>query len=269
MMKRMLIVSGIFGSLFASAENSRLHLNSLFESQPLRTTFSDNFQHPSLPQWEKMNHTFGCNETQFNPNNIVADHDGLTLHMTHAPTPERNMSGAEVTADGRFFGGTGNRNFHYGRFEVRLKMTKAPGTVASFFLYRSDPWQEIDIEFLGRDTRTIQFNVFYNDGPEGTEKNEPIMFPIRLSLPFDAADDFHTYAFEWGDGEIRWYIDGQLFHTRKDPATTPNLPMTLRMNYWATCDSASDWAGKFNPGSLPLSVQYKGVRVHQLASPQK
>ncbi|TMP75912.1 glycosyl hydrolase family 16, partial [Pseudoalteromonas phenolica] len=29
------------------------------------------------------------------------------------------------------------------------------------------------------------------------------------------ADDFHTYAVEWQEGEIRWYVDGYLYATQR------------------------------------------------------
>ena len=29
-------------------------------------------------------------------------------------------------------------------------------------------------------------------------------------------DDYHVYAIEWEPGEIRWYIDGELYHTEND-----------------------------------------------------
>jgi len=30
------------------------------------------------------------------------------------------------------------------------------------------------------------------------------------------ADDFHVYSIEWEPGEIRWYIDGKLYHVAND-----------------------------------------------------
>ena len=29
------------------------------------------------------------------------------------------------------------------------------------------------------------------------------------------ADDFHTYALEWEEGEIRWYVDGVHYQTQR------------------------------------------------------
>jgi beta-glucanase (GH16 family) len=30
---------------------------------------------------------------------------------------------------------------------------------------------------------------------------------------YNIADDFHTYAIEWEKDEIRWYYDGEHYHT--------------------------------------------------------
>ena len=45
-------------------------------------------------------------------------------------------------------------DFLYGKFEVRFKPAQGDGLVSSFFTYNTDygntPWNEIDIELLGR-----------------------------------------------------------------------------------------------------------------------
>lgn len=45
--------------------------------------------------------------------------------------------------------------FHYGMYEVKMKPIKNNGVVSSFFTYTGaadgNPWDEIDIEFLGKD----------------------------------------------------------------------------------------------------------------------
>ena len=33
-----------------------------------------------------------------------------------------------------------------------MKPAKADGIITAFFLHRDNPWQEIDVELLGRDT---------------------------------------------------------------------------------------------------------------------
>lgn len=60
--------------------------------------------------------------------------------------------------------------FGYGLYQVRMKPAKNTGIVSSFFTYTgpSDgtPWDEINIEFLGKDTTKVQFN-YYTNGVRG------------------------------------------------------------------------------------------------------
>ena len=69
--------------------------------------------------------------------------------------------------------------FGYGYYEVRMKATKNIGVVSSFFTYTgpsdNNPWDEIDIEFLGKDTTKVQFNWYKN----GSANNEYIFYDRR------------------------------------------------------------------------------------------
>ena len=58
---------------------------------------------------------------------------------------------------------SGVDQFKYGRFEARMKMVSIPGSVSSMFLYYDDsykkedvPWNEIDIEVLGKSKTSWQ-----------------------------------------------------------------------------------------------------------------
>jgi endo-1,3-1,4-beta-glycanase ExoK len=59
-----------------------------------------------------------------------------------------------------------NNFYKYGLYEVRMKAAKASGIVTSFFTYTgssdSNPWDEIDIEILGKDPTKMQTNYFTN-----------------------------------------------------------------------------------------------------------
>ena len=80
-----------------------------------------------------------------------------------------------------------NDFYGYGLYEVSMKPIKNVGVVSSFFTYTGpsdgNPWDEIDIEFLGKDTTIVQFNYF-TDGQGNHE--------FVYDLGFDAAEEFHT-----------------------------------------------------------------------------
>jgi len=148
-----------------------------------------------------------------------------------------------------------SRNFyHYGLFEVRMKPIKNDGVVSSFFIYTgpsdNNPWDEIDIEFLGKDTTKIQFNYFTNG-----QGNHEFVY----DLGFDASEEFHTYAFEWLPDSITWYVDGQPVHT-----ATENIPVTpgkVMMNVWPGI-GVDEWLNPFD-GNVPLTAEYDWFRITQ------
>lgn len=142
-----------------------------------------------------------------------------------------------------------NQTFGYGTFETRMKPARASGIVSSFFLYTQKPWDEIDIEFLGSDTTRVQFNYFVN----GTGNHEKI-----VDLGFDASEDFHTYAIEYGDGYIAWYVDGtRKWKVTAANGTMPNHPMQIMMNLWPGI-GVDGWLGKF-AYAAPLRASYDYV----------
>lgn len=211
-------------------------------------------------RWDIGTHTFGGNEAHFNPANVIVEDGVLKLRLTDEPYGERAYSGAELRTDNEI------GFFTYGRFEARMKAASGSGVISSLFTYRYQPWQEIDIEFKGRDTRAMQANIFYNGGQAGDPNNEPYEvppFPEDVPLPYDAAEEFHVYAFEWEPGIIRWFIDGVQVLESQDPVQVPYLPQQLMMNIWATNLA---WAGPFDPTALPAEAQYDWVRVYRRAS---
>ena len=151
----------------------------------------------------------------------------------------------------------------YGRFEVSLKPVRGAGVVTAFFLYRFDPWQEIDTEFLGDDTTKLLLNVFYNPGEPGDQYNYGFRgTPVVVDLGFDAALDYHTYALEWDPEEIRWFVDGVLVHSRSAgrPTPIPHLPMRFYMNVWPTC--SAELAGAFDRSILPTAARFRSVKIY-------
>lgn len=130
-----------------------------------------------------------------------------------------------------------------------MKPIKNDGVVSSFFTYTgpsdNNPWDEIDIEFTGKDTTKVQFNYFTN----GRGNHE-----YMHDLGFDASEDFHTYAFEWYEDKILWFVDGVEVHS-----ADKQIPVTrgkIMMNAW--CGTGVDsWLKAFDDSKLPLTAEYK------------
>jgi len=143
-----------------------------------------------------------------------------------------------------------NDTFGYGMYDVSMKAIKNDGVVTSFFTYTgpSDgtPWDEIDIEILGKDTTKVQFN-YYTNGQGGHE--------YMHNLGFDASQSFHQYGFLWQPGKITWYVDGKAVHTAT--SNIPTTPGKIMMNAWNGI-GVDEWLKPYN-GATPLVAQYDWI----------
>ncbi|MCR6106860.1 family 16 glycosylhydrolase [Salipaludibacillus agaradhaerens] len=178
--------------------------------------------------WKNDDYFFGCHWSQ-NRVNFYGGQMELSLRTNYSYAPPYNYECAEYTTN-NFYG--------YGLYEVSMKPAKVSGVISSFFTYTGPsyngaPWDEIDIEFLGNDTTKVQFN-YYTDGVGGNE--------ILYDLGFDAADSYNTYAFDWQENYINWYVNGQLVATATE--NIPSNPSKIMMNIWNTY-GIDEWAGRY------------------------
>lgn len=118
-----------------------------------------------------------------------------------------------------------NDFYGYGMYSTRMKPAKNTGIVSSFFTYTGPtdgtPWDEIDIEFLGKNTNCVQFNYYTN----GRGNHEYVHW-----LGFDASQSYHTYAFNWQPNYIAWYVDGKEVHRAWNDI--PSHPGKIMLNMW-------------------------------------
>lgn len=158
--------------------------------------------------------------------------------MSMSVTKEKNgYAGAEYRTD---------KLYSYGFYSVCMKAAKCSGVISSFFTYTNKPvWDEIDIEFLGKDMTHVQFNYF-TSGVGGQK--------YYLDLGFDASESFHEYAFEWKADSIVWYVDGKAVY--KVTENLPSHPMQIMANVW-NCTGADEWSGAFDASKLPAVAEYK------------
>ena len=149
--------------------------------------------------------------------------------------------------------------YGYGDFEVRMKVAKVVGTVSTFFTY-TDHWNktdgvenkhdEIDIEFIGKDTTKVQFNYFV----DGVGNHEHV-----YKLGFDASKEFHNYGFRWTEDSITWLVDGKTAYQVKKSAKNPlpSMPGRILTSFWPC--SAEGWTGKFE-GTNGVTTDYEWIK---------
>ena len=127
----------------------------------------------------------------------------------------------------------------YGRYEVIMTAARGNGIISSFFTYTGpyfgDPHDEIDFEFLGRDTTKVWLNRFV-DGKKLPGK--------WVDLGFDSAEEPHLYAFDWLPDRIVWYVDGrELMRVTSDEKAIPSHPSKIYINIWGGGPAQTNWSG--------------------------
>ena len=172
----------------------------------------------------------------------------------------KDFSGAELYT---------NEEFSYGKFEARMKMAAASGTVSSMFLYQNgseqasaERWVEVDIEVLGKEPEKFQSNII--TGRAGAQKTSEKKHAVS-----PAADQgFHTYGLEWTPNYVRWTVDGKEVRKTEKGVNDPkdqvaNLIGTqgLRFNIWSS--ESAEWVGQFDESKLPLFQFINWVKVYK------
>ncbi len=187
----------------------------------------------------------------------------------------------DATKKYSFYGAelTGLDQFKYGRFEARMKMAAISGSVSSMFLYYDnswekgvEPWNEIDIEVLGKAPNSWQSNIITREGDASIKSNTASESKPLHDFGFDATQDFHLYAMIWTPEYVAWEIDSVEIrrdtlgmsrgtHADADQVKFLTENQSLRFNLWASKSAA--WTGKWAGGiGLPVEQQIDYVRVY-------
>ena len=110
------------------------------------------------------------------------------------------------------------KDFTYGKVVARAKVPEGKGLWPAIWMMPQDEsyygqWPkcgEIDImEVLGSDVKTAYGTLHYGE-PHGEQQGTVVLDNGSF------ADDFHEYSVEWEPGEMRWYIDDELYLTVND-----------------------------------------------------
>lgn len=160
----------------------------------------------------------------------------------------------------------------YGRFEFRAKMPVCQGLWAAIWMLPTDNdyggWPssgEIDImEYLGHDTTRVHGTIHYGGSQD---------YQYR-GTDYETSDtafhrDFHIFALEWEEGEIRWYVDGERFLQLgtgmwySSSAAFP-APFNRRFHLLINLAVGGNWPGSPDGSTVfPQDLVIDYVRVYQ------
>ena len=129
--------------------------------------------------------------------------------------------------------------FGYGLFQVNMKPIKNPGVVSSFFTYTGPSdgtkWDEIDIEFLGKNTTKVQFN-YYTSGQGNHEYLDNLGFDASQGSPLmDLIGKLIT---------LLGMLMKELF------TLLITIFLAIMMNAWSGTNEVDTWLGDYNKITL-------------------
>jgi len=216
---------------------------------------------------------FGNAEAQrYDPNQATIVKEGTNSYLNiqakyepNAAFPQQPYSSAKLTTEGKYV-------LKYGRVEARMKLSSGMGAWPAFWMLPAGAsnWPftgEIDImEAKHRNPQSIDGTIHYDGGGYHYTGRS-------YASPTDLSTEFHVYAVEWGPNIIKWFIDGNLFHTAT-PNTTVNggwpfndqqfyIILNLAVGSAGTPYTSVNGAGVAPiPGDFPAKLQVDYVRVY-------
>ncbi|MDX9912747.1 MAG: family 16 glycosylhydrolase [Phycisphaerales bacterium] len=181
--------------------------------------WSDEFDGTSLDtsKWEPMigdgtnygNPGWGNNELQYytsRSQNITVQDGNLTITARRENFGGREYTSARLRT-------LNKADFLYGRIETRAKVPAGAGAWPAFWMLPTNSpyggWAasgEIDVIETINGATSAHGTIHYGGNwPNNTSNGG--------SRSGNWSQDFHTYAIEWEPQRIRWFVDGQLYHT--------------------------------------------------------
>lgn len=233
----------------------------------LTLAWSDEFDVDGAPDASKWDYSLGGNgwgnqELQ----TYTADRENSFVKKGALHIVARNEGGlwtsARLKTDGK-------AEWKYGYFEIRAKLPKGVGTwpaiwmLPRFFKYGNWPRSgEIDImEHVGFNPNVIVTTVHtkaYNH-TIGTQKS-------ASRTVAGAQDGFHTYAVDWREDSIAWYIDGvEAFRFANEGATSAEWPFDIPFCLIMNVAVGGTWGGQqgVDPKLKKAEMLVDYVRVYQ------
>ncbi|MCJ7591610.1 MAG: glycoside hydrolase family 16 protein, partial [Woeseiaceae bacterium] len=156
--------------------------------------------------------SWGNNELEYYlPDNVQLANGVLEITARRESAAGYNYTSGRINTQDRFA-------FKYGRIEASIKFPSGQGLWPAFWMLSQDSpygvWAqtgEIDIvEAINLDGTGGNeiFSSVHFGGDASINANTST--ETRYTPSFDVTEDYHTYAFEWDEFEMRWYVDGTL-----------------------------------------------------------
>jgi beta-glucanase (GH16 family) len=209
---------------------------------------------------------WGNNELQYYRERNVTVSEGM-LHIT---AKRENYNGKSYTS-GRIRT-IDKGDWTYCRIEFRAKMPLGKGLWAAVWMLPTDEeyggWAasgELDImEYLGHEHNMVHGTLHFGDSWPNNKYNGT-SFTLEEG---DFYSEFHDFALEWVEGEIRWYVDGQLYQTQSEgdwysAGESFPAPFDKRFHLLINLAVGGNWPGNPDGTMFPQELTVDYIKVLQ------
>ncbi|XBW37204.1 hypothetical protein QEN19_002784 [Hanseniaspora menglaensis] len=182
-----------------------------------------------------------------------------------------SSDGLEFTLAKRYDNPSLRSNFYlmFGRVEIMVKPATGTGIVSTIYL-QSDDLDEIDLEWVGTETTTVQTNYFSKGNTTSYDRGEY----NSLEDKGDLFNSVHNYTVDWTNEHVKWYIDGLLVRTLSNSSSEgfPQTPMAIYIGVWAGGDPSNsegtiEWAGgETDYDDAPFSMLLQSMTVENYST---
>jgi beta-glucanase (GH16 family) len=224
--------------------------------------WSDEFDLPGAPNATKWGYDIGAggwgnNESQYYTNrldNAIVSNGTLKIIAKAESFGGSNYTSARLLSRNKF-------SFKYGKIEMSAKLPTGAGTWPAFWMlgdnFTTVGWPacgEIDVmEHKGSDLNRIHASLHY----PGRSGGNPV---TATTLIQQATTAFHLYACEWSPQSIKFFVDGNLYHT---VANTGNLPFNQSFFVLINLAMGGTFGGNIDPNFTTATYEIDYVRVYQ------
>ena len=224
--------------------------------------WSDEFDIPGAPNASKWDYDIGAggwgnNESQYYTNrldNAIVSNGTLKIIAKAETFSGSNYTSARLLTRNKF-------TFKYGKIEMSAKLPAGVGTWPAFWMlgenFPTAGWPacgEIDImEHKGSDLNRIHGSLHY----PGRSGGNPV---TATTLIQNATTAFHLYSCEWSPQSIKFFVDGNLYHSVVNNSNLPfNQPFFIILNL----AMGGTFGGNIDPSFTSATYEIDYVRVYQ------
>lgn len=204
---------------------------------------------------------WGNNELQsYQQANAVVANGELSITARNERSGNSNYTSTRIRSLGKV-------DFTYGRIESRILLPSGGGLWPAFWMLSTDEpygfWPqsgEIDImEWVGNQKSKIHGTLHYGQpSPNNSQTGATV-----TAIDGDFGNEYHVYAVEWEEDEIRWYIDNFLYSTKTRSDLFPQRwPFDHDFHLLLNMAVGGNFGGAVQSGIFPTTMKVDYVRVY-------